>query len=226
MQCIGSCHCVAGFVSMDFNKIAPYYSLLESLLFGGALQATRTSFIHYLVDAENILLIGEGRGRLLKELLRFNPKAEVCVVEQSTRMIEKMKCDLEPFDLEKVTFINESFLTYPGTYQFDAVCTCFFFDCFESPEVKNGIGKIYSLLKVDGIWMNADFRFFPNNVIHQRIAHRILIQFLYGFFHLTSKLTATTVVCVETLACKSGFKVVETFKHAFLPLSSEVYRRY
>jgi ubiquinone/menaquinone biosynthesis C-methylase UbiE len=226
MQCIGSCLCVAGYVSMDFNKIAPCYSLLESLLFGGALQATRTSSIHNLVDAENILIIGEGRGRLLNELLRLNPKAEVCVVEQSARMIEKMKCDLEQFDLKKVTFINESFLTYPGTYQFDAVCTCFFFDCFESREVKNGIGKIYSLLKVDGIWMNVDFRFFQNNVIHQRIAHRILIQFLYGFFHLTTGLTTTTLVCVETLACKFGFKVVETFEHAFLPLSSEVYRRY
>jgi ubiquinone/menaquinone biosynthesis C-methylase UbiE len=226
MQCIGFCHCLAGFVSMDFNKIAPYYSLLESLLFCGALQATRTSFIHYLVDAEKILLIGEGRGRLLKELLRLNPKAEVWVVEQSASMIEKMKCDLEPFDFKKVTFINESFLTYPGTYQFDAVCTCFFFDCFESAEVKNGIGKIYSLLKVDGIWMNADFRFFHNHALHQRIAHRLLIQFLYGFFHLTTRLTAATLVCVETLACKSGFKVVETFKHAFLPLSSEVYRRY
>jgi ubiquinone/menaquinone biosynthesis C-methylase UbiE len=211
---------------MDFNKIAPYYTLLESLLFCGALQATRTSFIHYLVDAEKILLIGEGRGRLLKELLRLNPKAEVWVVEQSASMIEKMKCDLEPFDFKKVMFINESFLTYPGTYQFDAVCTCFFFDCFESAEVKNGIGKIYRLLKVDGIWMNADFRFFHNDALHQRIAHRLLIQFLYGFFHLTTRLTAATLVCVETLGCKSGFKVVETFKHAFLPLSSEVYRRY
>ena len=222
MQCIGFCHCLAGFVSMDFNKIAPYYSLLESLLFCGALQATRTSFIHYLVDAEKILLIGEGRGRLLKELLRLNPKAEVWVVEQSASMIEKMKCDLEPFDFKKVTFINESFLTYPGTCQFDAVCTCFFFDCFESPEVKNGIGKIASLLKADGLWMNADFGFFHNHALHQRIAHRLLIQFLYGFFHLTTRLTAATLVCVETLA----FKVVETFKHAFLPLSSEVYRRY
>ena len=171
MQCIGFCHCLAGFVSMDFNKIAPYYSLLESLL-------------------------------------------------------EKMKCDLKPFDLKKVYFINESFLTYQVTSQFDAVCTCFFFDCFESAEVKNGIGKIYSLLKEDGIWMNADFRFFHNHALHQRIAHRLLIQFLYGFFHLTTRLTAATLVCVETLACKSGFKVVETFKHAFLPLSSEVYRRY
>ena len=94
---------------MEFNKIAPYYSFLESLLFGGALQASRTSFIHHLVDSENILLIGEGRGRLLKELLTLNPKAEVQVIEQSTRMIEKMKWDLKQFDLKKVTFINESF---------------------------------------------------------------------------------------------------------------------
>ena len=210
---------------MEFNKIAPYYSFLESLLFGGALQASRTSFIHHLVDSENILLIGEGRGRLLKELLTLNPKAEVKVIEQSTRMIEKMKWDLKQFDLKKVTFINESFLTYQGTYQFDAVCTCFFFDCFESPEVKNGVGKIASLLKAGGLWMNADFRFFSNDALHQRIAHQILIQFLYGFFHLTSSLSATTLVCVQTLACKCGFKVVETFEHAFLPLGSEVYRR-
>ena len=210
---------------MDFDKIAPYYSFLESLLFGAALQASRTSFIHHLVDSEDILLIGEGRGRLLKELLKLNPKAEVRVVEQSTRMIEKMKSDLKQFDLKKVTFINESFLTYPVTCQFDAVCTCFFFDCFESPEVKNGIGKIDKLLKADGMWINADFRFFYNNAIHKRLAHRILIQFLYGFFHLTSRLGPTTLVCVQTLACKCGFKVVETFEHAFLPLGSEVYRR-
>jgi hypothetical protein len=70
-------------------------------------------------------------------------------------------------------------------------------------------------LKADGLWMNADFGFYYNNDLHQRIVHQILIQFLYGFFYLTFKFSPTTLVCVQTLACKCGFKVVETFEHAF-----------
>jgi len=42
-----------------------------------------------------------------------------------------------------------------------------------------------------------------------------LVLVMYGFFYLTSRLSLITLVCVQTLACKCGFKVVETFEHAF-----------
>lgn len=79
---------------MSFDAIAPYYRWLERVTAGPLLQRCRTEFLHELKDARNILLLGEGRGRFLMELLRQNPEAHITCVDASARMLELTRSEL------------------------------------------------------------------------------------------------------------------------------------
>jgi SAM-dependent methyltransferase len=77
----------------SFDAIAPHYRWLESLTAGSLLQRCRTAFLHEIRNARNILLLGEGRGRFLREVLRQNPEARITCVDASARMLELARLD-------------------------------------------------------------------------------------------------------------------------------------
>lgn len=60
---------------------------MELISAGGILQRCRTAFLAETAGCQRALLLGEGPGRFLVELLRVNPRVEVTCVEQSSRMI-------------------------------------------------------------------------------------------------------------------------------------------
>jgi len=80
---------------MSFDAIAPHYRWLERITAGPLLQCCRTRFLHEIRDARNILLLGEGRGRFLIELLQQNPEAQITCVDASARMLEFSRAELE-----------------------------------------------------------------------------------------------------------------------------------
>lgn len=73
---------------MSFDAIAPHYRWLEWVTAGPLLQRCRIEFIHEIQNAGNILLLGEGRGRFLLELLRLNHEARITCLDASARMLE------------------------------------------------------------------------------------------------------------------------------------------
>jgi len=86
---------------MSFDAIAPHYRWLERVTAGSLMQRCRTLFIHEIKTARNTLLLGEGRGRFLFELLRSNPNARVTCVDSSVRMLELMQTGLQNRRLPK-----------------------------------------------------------------------------------------------------------------------------
>ena len=58
------------FVVMRFDRIARYYGWIESIVFGEDLQRIRCSHMETFLEAESILLLGDGNGRFLKALDR------------------------------------------------------------------------------------------------------------------------------------------------------------
>ena len=54
---------------MSFDRIARHYERIESMVFGEDLQRIRCSHMKTFLDAESILLLGDGDGRFLKALL-------------------------------------------------------------------------------------------------------------------------------------------------------------
>jgi len=79
---------------MRFDAIAPHYGWLERATAGSLLQRCRTAFLAELAGAQRILLLGEGRGRFLFELLKSNPNARVTCLDASARMLGITRAEL------------------------------------------------------------------------------------------------------------------------------------
>ncbi len=58
---------------MNCDLIAPHYWWIERLGMGRALERRRTCFLPELEQARRALVLGDGDGRFLRELLRRNP---------------------------------------------------------------------------------------------------------------------------------------------------------
>jgi SAM-dependent methyltransferase len=82
---------------MSFDAIAPHYRWLEQVTAGSLLQCCRTQFLHELGNARNILLLGEGHGRFLIELVKINPTAQITCLDASARMLERAHAALEKY---------------------------------------------------------------------------------------------------------------------------------
>ena len=55
---------------MSFDRLAAHYHWMENLFAGGLMQRCRTTFLARTKDRRHALLVGEGTGKFLVELLR------------------------------------------------------------------------------------------------------------------------------------------------------------
>lgn len=96
---------------MSFDTLAPHYRTMEAVLAGNILQRCRTVHLSEVTNCRRALLLGEGPGRFLVELLRSNPRVQVTCVERSPRMIEAALSRLTGPELENVQFVEADALT-------------------------------------------------------------------------------------------------------------------
>ena len=113
---------------MNCDLIAPHYWWIERLGMGNTLERRRRWFLPEIGNARRALVLGDGDGRFLAELLRWNLAVRADYVDLSGRMLElaraKAGADRVRYmqgDARKLEFAR-------GEY--DLITTHFFFDCF------------------------------------------------------------------------------------------------
>ncbi len=210
---------------MNFDRIAPCYSFLEKIAFGEALQSARTHYLNFLAERRNVLLLGEGRGRLLRVLMDCNKDTQICVVEPSFSMFRTMKEFIPKKEADRVSLYNEPFEKFDAEGGFDAVCTCFFWDCFREDEIVSLLCKLAESLTSKGLWMNADFIEPAETAPTKRLFHSLLLRFLYGFFRHNCQIRADRLPPLSKLADEAGFGLVAKKTHHPWPLASELFER-
>jgi ubiquinone/menaquinone biosynthesis C-methylase UbiE len=209
---------------MSFNTLAPYYRGMELALAGGVLQRCRTSFLAETKHSRHALLLGEGPGRFLVELLRANPDVEVTCVERSPRMIEAARCDLTASELARVRFEQVDALTWqPPQTVFDLVVTHFFLDCFRCEELGKLIAKVAASTTDDARWLLADFRL-PEHGWRKWRAKTVL-TLMYAFFRFTTGLSAAQLTSPSGFLEASGFRLADQQLANFGLVHSDLWRR-
>lgn len=214
---------------MSFDRIAPYYSLLERLTAGSLLQRCRTHFIGEISAARRILLLGEGRGRFLAELIRTNPEAQITVIDASRRMVERMRnadglsapaaAGRAATPPPRVQFIHANILDEHGCppgAPFDAVASHFFLDCFTPDQLRYICAKV-SAWTVPGVpWLISDFRIPQTG--WQRVRARWNHWLMYRFFRLVTRLPAARLTCPDPFLNRAGFHAMQRvhFSHGLL----------
>jgi len=210
-------------MSAGFDKLAPWYGILESLLFGPRLQEMRCAYLDQLADVGTILLIGEGTGLFLERLLKVNPEATVAVVESSAEMIDRCRNRVPSEDCHRVTFHQSTLLKFESVQRFDAVCTFFFWDCFEEYQLPAMLPAISKFQKPESFWIDVDFFETLKDVPTSNFRHFLLLRMLYGFFGLATGIEARRVVEIEPLAKQNGFFVTGSRTDEKFPIRARIF---
>lgn len=178
----------------SFDWMAKPYAMLERVLFGGTFHATRTGLLPLLDDATRVLVLGEGDGRFVAALLARNPRVHVVALDGSQEMLQTAQRRCAPHT-ERVTFVHANaveWLATPSPQPFDAVVTTFFLDCLTEAELSRLFERIHVHLAPNARWLWADL-VVPERG-WQRYFAKLLLEWLYAVFVLTTNITARRLV--------------------------------
>lgn len=191
---------------MSFDRLAPHYRWLEFLLAGGKLQRCRTAFIRDIPPPSRVLMLGEGNGRCLVELLRSFPKARFTCVDASAEMLKVARTRLKAHGLDDsaVEFIHaDALLWQPPAAHYDLLVTHFFLDCFRAEQLAALVPRLADSATPEARWLLADFRE-PSSGFTKWRAHWIL-RTMYFFFRRATRLPARDLTPPDSFLRHSGF---------------------
>jgi ubiquinone/menaquinone biosynthesis C-methylase UbiE len=192
---------------VSFDRVAPYYRLLETIAFGQALQRARVYWIDKVSAPKRALIVGEGNGRFLCELLRIYPNVTVDCIDASKEMLKLSRARVlatRPESLAQVCFLHQDILNWSPRDSYDLLVTHFFLDCFRRNEMKTIIDKLACSAMPSAAWLLADFTP-PTGGIFVRIHSKLLVRTMYLFFRLAAGITATDLVDPTPYLQANGF---------------------
>lgn len=212
-------------LSVNFDSIAPFYSLGERYFFGEKLNFHRKLFPHTLKISKKILLLGEGRGKFLHFLLEKNNSCEITIIESSKRMTEFIYNVIPRRDRFRVEIKNISIEDYKSDQRFDLICSFFFWDCFSEYHLHRYIPLILDLLENKGYWHSADFIEHSKINSYQTLKNFIFIRLLYLFFDYTTGLDVKTVFPIRSIILKSNMRLIHSVESSNKLLKSDLFRK-
>jgi ubiquinone/menaquinone biosynthesis C-methylase UbiE len=213
-------------IARSFDLLAPHYRWMEFVLAGGKLQGCRTMFLDEFARANNVLLLGEGNGRFLTELLRRNSTVNVTCVDASAAMQRTARSRLarKGFGTRRVAFVHSDVLAceFPAS-AFDAIAANFFLDCFPPEELERVVHRMSEWAAPEARLIVSDFQR-PENGIKRWRANAILAV-MYLFFRIATGLPARRLTAPEGFLKRSGFHLAKRNEREWGLLYSELWRK-
>jgi ubiquinone/menaquinone biosynthesis C-methylase UbiE len=212
---------------VSFDTLAPWYRTLEWIAFGDDLQRCRTACLGEIAAPRRALIVGEGNGRFLCELLRVYPGVEVDCIDASQRMLQLARKRLErewPEAAPRVRFLQHDLTSWsPPEHHYDLVATHFFLDCFAETQLAAIVGKLAQAATGNANWLLADFCVPAKGVA--RLRAQAWLAVMYQFFRVTAGIGARQLVDPAPFLREEGFALVR--QHSFRKgmLKSEMWRR-
>jgi len=206
---------------VNFDRVAPHYRWLEKLVFGEQLQRARITFVRQIASPQRALVVGEGNGRFLTELLNDHRVLRVDCVEASVRMIELARARVED---KRVQFICDDILETPlPENSHDLVVTHFVLDCFAEAPLRQVIEKLSLLATRNATWLITDFCEPLRG--WRRLRARALIATMYAFFRAVAGVKARRLVDYGPLLRAEGFILTNEVLSPNEMIRSQVWQR-
>jgi SAM-dependent methyltransferase len=201
---------------MNFDWIAPHYWWIERLGMGRTLERRRRWFLPSLEHARRALVLGDGDGRFLRELLRHNRLVHADYVDVSGRMLELARRKAG----EKRVFYQKAdarIAAFPES-EYDLIATHFFLDCFGPSEMDDLIARIAAAAKPESRWVVSEFCI-------STIPARLLVRALYLFFRITAGLKTRRLVDHRPVLRSHGFRLISSSRARGGLVVSELWER-
>lgn len=199
---------------MSFDALAPWYRTLEWIAFGDDLQRCRVACLGEIAP-RCVLIVGEGNGRFLCELLRLHPGIEIDCLDASLRMLQLARRRVErelPELAQGVRFFHQDITSWKAPERrYDLLVTHFVLDCFPEPALTGIIRKLASAATDDATWLLADFCVPPNGMA--KIRARAWLAAMYFFFRATARIPANELIDPDPLVRAERFGLAR--RHLF-----------
>jgi ubiquinone/menaquinone biosynthesis C-methylase UbiE len=184
---------------MNCDRIAPHYWWIEKLGMGGTLERRRRRFLPEIENSRRALVLGDGDGRFLRELLRRSSVVRADYVDLSKGMLEsaRRKAGGERVEYRRG---DARALEFPRD-EYDLIATHFFFDCFEAGDLDALIGRITGAAKPGARWVVSEFSV-------SNLAARLLVRALYLFFRITTGLKTRNLADHRPILRSHGFRLI------------------
>jgi ubiquinone/menaquinone biosynthesis C-methylase UbiE len=211
---------------VSFDAIAPWYRALEAIAFGGVLQRSRVACLPEIGSPRRALIVGEGNGRFLCELLRGQPDLEVVSVDASERMLrlaEKRIRSEFPSGIHRVRFICADVASWsPPEHRFDLIVTHFFLDCFSGDRIADIVNKLWRAAMPNATWLLADFCMPAEGFA--RVRAGLWLAAMYRFFQITAGIEAKELEDPSPFLRAAGFALANQHLFRSGMLKSQLWR--
>jgi ubiquinone/menaquinone biosynthesis C-methylase UbiE len=190
---------------MSFDRLAPHYRWMESVLAGGLLQRCRTRWLPEVRESRRALFVGEGNGRMLEACATGLPKCHFTVIDQSAEMLNRARhCWQQIGGKQNINFQRADLRQWQSNEAgFDLVITNFFLDCFSPEELQPVVANINAATLPQARWLVTDFSVPPAG--WRRIRARAVLALAYGFFRLATEISASRITAPDEALRAVGF---------------------
>jgi ubiquinone/menaquinone biosynthesis C-methylase UbiE len=210
----------------NFDRIATIYRWCEYLSLGPLLQRTRTRLLDQLGNPRHALVLGDGDGRFLEQLLLRYPQCTAVAADISAAMLDKLqrRCLRSvPNAATRLTTLQRSALELDPQPSTDLVVTHFLLDCFSQSEVDALTTRIASQLSPGALWLLGDFAL-PTNRFLRPFA-RLYIASLYAAFRLLTGLRVNRLPDPQSSLHRAGMRRIARITLLGGLLYTELWRR-
>lgn len=211
---------------MSFDTLAPTYRLLEAALAGQTLHRCRTTFLNETVGCRRALVLGEGPGRFLVELLRSNPRIEITCIDQSAGMVHQAtkRVRQNGFSTAQISFRQMDVRDWlPGPQVYDLIVSHFFLDCFQLEEIQLLTTKVRGCTRDGTRWLLSDFCVPERG--WQRARAQAIHALMYAFFRSITGISARRLTPPDSCLADAGFHLANRRTYNFGLLHSDLWIR-
>jgi ubiquinone/menaquinone biosynthesis C-methylase UbiE len=189
----------------DFDWLAPHYRWMEWLLAGTKLRRCRAAFLPAIPSPCRALVVGQGHGVFVSELLKAHPNVHCTCVDVSSGMLEATRARLESEGLAgaRVDFIHADVLEWKPAEEYDLIATHFVLDCFRPDQLARVLSTLSVAAAPGANWLLADFR--QPNAGLARWRARAILELMYVFFRWATGLPASELTPPDELLTRHGF---------------------
>ena len=184
---------------MNFDRLAPFYDLIEALTTGSQMQRGRVAHLAEVNPAKRVLIVGEGNGRFLAACTK-NSESSYTVIDESPAMLRLAAARWKRAggNSDQVEFICTNLLDWkPREFNHDLIVSHYFFDCFEAKTIPLLVAKLTSLAAPNARWLFADF-YQPDSGL-TRIRSKLMLRIAYALFQRLAAVPARQLTVPDKL---------------------------
>jgi ubiquinone/menaquinone biosynthesis C-methylase UbiE len=170
--------------AVNFDPVARIYRWLEYLSFGPWLARCRKAQLPHLTSARRALLLGDGDGRFLRQLLEVNPALHADVLDSSRSMLTLIKRRVRRHGGENIRLHLADALQWEPIGQYDLIVSHFFLDCFFPHQLEQLFDRVLPHAQPGAQWVVSEFAV-PRNPLIAFLARGIIASLYRAFSLLT-----------------------------------------